>query len=151
LQRPLVTSQALKESIVRALSVPWARPVAALPLIAEFKSVKGLDESLKWTIGNALSIVADDSVFHEIAELVKEKRHGKSREMLAVALGKMKNPQAVDLAIQLLNDEMVVGHALKALAKLKPQRARPYIEALVDHPKPWVRKEAARALAKLEK
>src|ERR1700677_1288806 len=34
---PLLTNQALKESVVRTLSVPWAKPVAALPLIAEFK------------------------------------------------------------------------------------------------------------------
>ena len=149
---PLVTNQALKESIVRALSVPWARPVAALPLIGEFKGTKGLSsDSLKWAIGNALSIVADDGVFHEIAELVTDKQHGKAREMLAVALGNMKNPQAVDLAILLLNDETVVGHALTALAKLKSERARPYIEAMADHPKPWVRKEAKRALVKLEK
>jgi HEAT repeat protein len=148
----LVTNQALKESIVRALSVPWARPVAALPLIAEFKATKGLNsDSLKWAIGNALSIVADDSVFPEIAELVADKRHGKAREMLAVALGNMKNPQATDLAIQLLNDETVVGHALTALAKLKSERARPYIEAMADHPKPWVRKEAKKALVKFEK
>ena len=148
----IVTTQVLKESIVRALSVPWAKPVAALPLIAEFKGTKGLSsDSLKWAIGNALSVVADDSVFLEIAELVSDKRHGMAREMLAVALGNMKNPQAVDLAIQLLNDETVVGHTLTALAKLKSKRARPYIEALADHPKPWVRKQAQKALVKLEK
>ncbi len=148
----LVTNQALKESIVRALSVPWARPVATLPLITEFRGAKGLNsDSLKWAIGNALSIVADDSVFHEIAELVADKRHGKAREMLAVALGNMQSPQAVDLAIQLLNDETVVGHALTALAKLRSERARPYIEAMANHPKPLVRKEAKRALVKLEK
>jgi hypothetical protein len=149
---PLVTNPALKESIIRALSVPWARPLAALPLIAEFKGTKGFNsDSLKWVIGNALSIVTNDSVFDEIAELVTDKRHGNAREMLAVALGNMKNPQAVDLAIQLLNDETVVSHALTALAKLKSERSRPYIEALADHPKPLVRKEAKRVLVKLQK
>jgi hypothetical protein len=149
---PLVANQALKESIVRALSVPWARPVAALPLIAEFKGTKGLSsDSLKWAIGNALSIVADDCVFQEIAELVTDKRHGKAREMLAVALGNMKDPRAVDLALQLLSDEALVGHALKALGKLRPQSARPHIESLINHPVSWVRKEAQRTLTKLSR
>jgi hypothetical protein len=149
---PLIKNQRLKESIVRALSVPWAKPVAALPLIAEFKNAVGLtSDSLKWAIGNALSIVADDNVFNEIAELVKDKRHGKAREMLAIALGNMKGPRTVDLLIELLSDDQVAGHALMSLGKLKAQKARPNIELLLNHPKPWVRKEAKRALAKLDK
>ncbi len=149
---PLVTNQALKESIVRALSVPWARPVAAIPLIAEFKGTKGLNsDSLKWAIANAISIVADDFVFQEIAELVTDKRHGKAREMLAASLGNMKDQRAADLALQLLNDEALVGHALKALTKLRPQNARPRIESLINHPVPWVREEAKRTLAKLSR
>jgi hypothetical protein len=61
---PLLQNRGLKESIVRALSVPWAKPAAALPLIAEFKNADWYgNDSLKWAIGNGLSIVADDTVF----------------------------------------------------------------------------------------
>jgi len=37
------------------------------------------------------------------------------------------------------------------LGKLKAEKARPYIERFLDHPKAWVRREAKKALAKLDK
>jgi hypothetical protein len=148
---PLVSDTTVKDSIVRALSIPQARQTAARPLIAEFQAAPESDPSLKWTIGNALSIVADDTVFDEIVKLALDTRNGKSREMLVAALGNMRNPTAVDVLIELLNDEEVAGHALAGLAKLKAPQARPYIERLLKHPKPWVRKEARKAWAKLNK
>ena len=48
----------VKESIVRTLTVPWAKPEAADPLIGEFLSAPD-GSSLKWAIGNALDVVAD--------------------------------------------------------------------------------------------
>jgi HEAT repeat protein len=148
---PLVVESAVKDSIVRALSVPWAKQAAARPLISQFQAVPESAASLKWTIGNALAVVADDDVFNGIAELARDKRNGKSREMLAVALGNMRNPPAVDVLIELLEDDEVAGHALMGLANLKARRARPYIERFLNHPKAWVRKEASKALAKLNK
>ena len=71
--------------------------------------------------------------------------------MVAVALGNMKDPRAVDVLIELLEDEEVAGHALLALGKLKSSKAKPYIEPFLGHPKAWVRKEAKRALAKIDK
>ncbi|MHB1034183.1 MAG: HEAT repeat domain-containing protein [Pirellulales bacterium] len=150
---PLVTDPRAKDSIVRALSVPWARPAAVFPLIAEFRTAPdySVPASHKWTVGNALSVIADDSVFADIAELVQDKRHGRAREMLAVALGNMKDPRAIDLLIELLDDDEVVGHALIALGKLRAVKARPHVEPLVGHPKGWVSKQAKKTLAKLDK
>jgi len=42
-------------------------------------------------------------------------------------------------------------YALAALAKLKPPSARPYIEPFLKHPKPHVRNEAKKALARIDK
>jgi len=39
---------------------------------------------------------------------------------------------------------------LKALGKLKVQKARPQIERFLKHEKPWVRREASQALIKIE-
>ncbi len=147
---PLVADMDVKDSIVRALSVPWARPTAALPLIAEFRDASGPASGLKWTIGNALAVVADDSVFEEISEMAREKRHGKAREMLAVALANMKDPRAVELLIELLGDDEVAGHALIALAKLRARKARRHVQRLLSHSKVWVRREAKKTLAKLQ-
>jgi hypothetical protein len=150
---PQVEDWHLKDSIVRALSVPWAKPAALLPLIVEFRTAAGptIVDHVKWAIGNALSIIADDTVFDDVADLVQEKRHGRSREMLAVALGRMKDPRAVDLLIKLLDDEEVAGHALIAIRKLKAREAASRVEPFLNHPKAWVRSEAKKALARITK
>ena len=144
----------IKEGVVRALTVKEARGKAETALVTEFRAVPPNPKAnlgLKWTIGNALSIVATDAVFSDLVDLLKDKQNGRSREMLAVALGNMKNPAAVDVLINLLNDDEIAGHALMGLAKLKAQKSRPYIERFLNHPKPWVRKEASKAFAKLNK
>jgi len=97
---PRLENLDVKEEIVRALTDKWARPVAARPLIEEFRGAPVGNEfrllSYKWAIGNALAMVADDSVFDEIVELIRDQRHGWSRDMLCKALGRMKNPQVDD-------------------------------------------------------
>ncbi len=142
----------VKEAIVRALSVRWAKPFVAPDLIVEFLHAPDYStSSYKWAVGNALSVVADDSVFEDIVKIAQDRQHGRAREMVAVALGNMKNPHAVDVLIELLEDDEVSGHALLALGKLKASKAKAYIEPFLTHPKAWVRKEARRALAKIEK
>ncbi len=149
---PQIDNLDVKESIIRALSVPWAKPKAAPALIAEFDKLPGPSNTgIKWAIGNALSIVADDSVFTEIVNLVSDRQHGQAREMLALSLGNMRDPRAQDVLIDLLDDEEVAGHAIMALGKLKSKKAYPKIEGFLDHPKAWVRKEAKRALEKIDK
>lgn len=105
---------------------------------------------MKWAIGNALSVVADDTVYDDIVEIVADRSHAKSREMVAVALGNMKNPGAVDVLIGLLDDD-IAGHALLALRKLGAVRARPYVEPFLTHPRTWWRNEAKKAIAKFDK
>lgn len=147
---PKVDNLDVKEAIVRALSVRWAKPDAAPELISELEKLRDAPyHGIKWAIGNALSVVADDSVYQKIEELAREPVYGSARQMIAVALGNMKNPRAVDVLIELLQDEEVAGHILIALRKLKAEKARPHIERFLHHPKTWVRNEAKKALAKL--
>jgi hypothetical protein len=149
---PQVEYPVAKESIVRALSVRAAKSTAAPQLVAEFRQAPPETElGLKWAIGNALSVVADDSVFDDVVDLVQDKRHGRGREMLALALANMKNPCTVDILIALLDDEQVAGHAVIALGRLKAKRARTHLERFLTHSKSWVRTEAKRALAKIDK
>jgi hypothetical protein len=149
---PLMDNKNVKEDIVRSLTVKWAKPIAAAPLIRELQNIlKESDTGLAWAIGNALSIVADDCVFEEIVELVQNTQYGKAREMLAVSLGNMKNPHAEDILLDLLNDEEVAGHAIMALGRLKSKEARPAIERFLSHKKSWIRQEAKRAIGKIDK
>lgn len=148
---PLMGNMAVKQDIVRALSVKWARPRAARLLVREFRAAGNGYSSFKWAIGNGLSVVADDSVFDDLVGIAKDKSHGTARQMVAVALGNMRNPRAVEVLLELLEDDEVAGHAIMALRKLNSPRARARVEQFLDHPKTWVRAEARRTLAKIDK
>lgn len=76
--------QILREGLVRALTIPAARPVAAPILINEFR--RTIDPS-----GNALAVVADDSVFEEIESLSRDRSFGKARQMVVMGLGHSKD------------------------------------------------------------
>lgn len=144
------TDQKLKAEIVRALSVPWAKPAATGPLIEQFRSVE--DESgmgLRWTVGNALEVVWDDSLFDELVQLAHDRSFGKAREMVVLGIGRSRRAEALEVLIELLDDPVVSGHAVKALRKLKAPEARPYLERMLRDDRGWVRKEAQRALASL--
>lgn len=147
---PLTCDTRAKEAIVRALSVPSARPDAARSLIMEFLRSTDDQAGLRWAIGNALEVVADESVFDDLVALAKDQRHGKAREMLTLALGNMTDPRAVDVLLDLLKDEEVAGHAVMALGKLSPSKARSALEPFLRDPRPWVRKEAKRAVGGID-
>ena len=141
---PQVSERHVKEDIIRTLSVPWAKPAAAPVLIDEFR--KAEDEGLRWALANGLEVVADDTAFDQLVPLVRDKKYGKAREMLAVALGNMKDPRAVTVLIDLLGDAEIVGHAVMGLGKLRAPAAREGLEALTRHPAEWIREEAKKAL-----
>ncbi len=137
----------LKVELAGALATPWAKPSGAKALIEGFRGVE--DESVRWSIGNALSDVATDAEFDAIVELVEDSRYGRSRERLAGALGSMKDPRAVDVLIKLLGDADVVGHAVIALGKLRARRARQQLETLLRHEQASVRRAAKAALGRM--
>jgi hypothetical protein len=148
---PQIENPDVKEDIVRALSVPWAKhTVAPKLLVEEFRKYRAYP-GLLWAIGNALSVVADDNVLSDIVGLIQDKTYGKAREMLVVALGNMKSPDVKYTLIELLDDEDLAGYAIMALGKLKCKEARPAIERFRTHPKSWVRREAIKALARIDK
>lgn len=149
---PRVEYTPLKEDIIRTLSVPWAKPEAVRPLLAEFHAAPSSEEKgLRWAIGNALEVIGDDSVFEELAAIARNPEFGISRQMVVLGLGKMRAPAAVPLLIELLGDEQVVGHAVQALRRLRATAARPELLALENHPKTWIRNEVKKALAAIER
>lgn len=153
---PSIQEPRIKEGVVRALAVKEAvGEEVARAMIREFeaigRSAPPVEQGLKWAIANTLSVVARDPVFEEVSALVRDEKHGKAREMLAEALARMRDPRAVDVLVELLDEDEVSGHAVVALGKLKARAAKPAIERFLHHPQPWVRKEAERALAKIQK
>ena len=149
---PRIDDRHVKEDIVRTLSVKWAKPAAVPVLLDEFRRTGDAPPSgLGWAIGNALEVLADESIAEDLMEFVQDRRYGAARHMVALALGKIKNPRAVDVLIEALDDEDVVIHALLGLGKLKAVRAVPSIERCLTAPNPIVRQQARKALAKIEK
>jgi hypothetical protein len=147
---PRVVNPHVKEELVRTLSDPRAKPEAAPVFLQEFKK-EGSSLGLRWALANGLEVVADDFVFEDVAQLVREARYGAARQMLALALGNMKNPRAVDVLVGLLDDDEVVGHAVMALGKLGASTARARVERLTTHPRKWIREEAKKALRRMDR
>ncbi|MCP3880624.1 MAG: HEAT repeat domain-containing protein [Sulfitobacter sp.] len=69
--------------------------------------------------------------------------------MLMPALARADKARAADVLIGMLDDDDLIGHVIGALGQVGARDARSAIEQFLDHPKPWVRKEAKKVLAKL--
>jgi hypothetical protein len=138
------------ELLVRALTVPAAGPAAAPTMLQLFRTVE--DRSglgLRWVLGNALSVVMDDSSFDEIAQLIRRRDYGRARQMLVLGLARLKDPRVALLLVEMLDDDDVAVHAVMALGRLRPLGVRRSVEPLVHHPSPLVRGEAKKALRRL--
>lgn len=148
---PRINNYDIKSEIVRTLSVPWARPEAAPAMVREFLTANPSEDSYKWAVGNGLSIVADDSVAHDVIRLATDPRHGTARQMLAIALGNMRDPRILKVLVGLLDDPQVRGHAIIGLRNLGATAARPYLEPFLTDPETWIRNEAKKAITKLDR
>lgn len=137
-----------KEGIVRALAVKEARGIATKPLIELFEASDNLD--LKWVIGNTLSVIATPEYFDDLERIWGNARHGKSRQMIAYALAKTKNPEAIYPLMEGLRDVEIQGHAVVGLFKLGDSRARGSLEPFTRHEKTWIRNYAKKALEKFD-
>ena len=146
---PRIDSLDVKESLVRTLSVPWARGIATKPVLQEFYKAPKEAMSLRWAVGNAMEVIADNSIADEILSIVADRSNGMARQMFVLALGKLQHPLAVSVLVDLLKDDEVAGHAVKALGSLKAVEAKGALEDMLKHPKDWIRKEAASALSRI--
>ena len=146
---PKVEALDVKESIVRTLSVPWARGIATKAVLQEFFKAPKNATALRWAIGNAMEVIADPSVTDEILNIVADSSNGMSRQMFVLALGKLQDSRAIPLLLKLLKDEEVAGHAVEALGNLKAAEAKDALTGMLNHPKPWIRKATRVALGKI--
>jgi len=146
-----VEDRKTKEEVVRALSVPWAKPTATHALIEQFRGVEdptGL--GIRWTIGNALEVVWDDLFFDDLVRLARAEEYGRAREMVVLGLAQSKRPEAGSVLVALLEDPVVSGHAAKAIRRFRLPAARAGLEKLLQDQRAWVRNDARRALAEID-
>jgi len=127
-------------------------------LVAEFeRSLE--DPILGWATGNALATLSEPSDADDLIRLLRDRRFGKSREMLCEALKRTGDARAPGVLLELIEDNDVAGHAVAVLRSLQRTaktsvlaQAREKLEALADRPtaSAFARKQARRALAEVE-
>ncbi len=138
-----------QEAIVRALSVPWAGPLA-IPALLELFRRSDSSSDLRWAIGNAIDVVWDDRFFDQFVQLAKDTRYGTARQMIVHGMRSSRRPEAGEILVGLLDDPDVSGHAVIALRRLKYAPARLALETKLNDPRAWVRRAAKGALAALD-
>jgi HEAT repeat protein len=156
---PRVENADVKCSIIRTLTVPWARPVAARPLVEELRrALSGPGEPsamVVFDIANALEVVGDESVADDLLELSRDHRvDTEARAYLVQALGNVPQERVTGALLDILRAEQdppVIVGALKALGRLRDPCARHVLEAHTKNGDRQVRKEAERALKRLDR
>lgn len=122
-----------RSNIATALTDPKARPVATQPLIDLLRQLPN-DAWEKDRVAAAVGTLARDGHFGQVAELVRDPRHGHYRDYLFWAVSYMKDPEAVDLCLELVDDDELGMSALRSLTDLKSERARPALERIAAEP-----------------
>ncbi len=134
--------------IVRSLGVKGYSEVSAV-LLDEYKASD--DNHYKWVIGNTIYNIKDKSIKASLIDIVLDKKNGTSRQMVILALGKMKIEESLPALLDLLKDNQELGHVISALGCFKKPELIEKIRPFVQHDKTLVRNEAKRAIKKLEK
>jgi tetratricopeptide (TPR) repeat protein len=149
---------ALKADIVRRLADHRVRKIAARPFLAAFRDLHSPElaaegppssdlvrtqRRLKHALGDALWRLARDEHFDELAEILRDARHGQDRWALLLGFQHLKHPEAFDVAVELVDDPGLHFNALHALADLRSERAEPILRALAAQPRPEGRDAAS--------
>jgi HEAT repeat protein len=71
--------------------------------------------------------------------------------MIVLSLARLKASEAADTLIKLLDDPDVQGHAIASLGRLRVVQAREKIKPFLTHPNSWLRREAKKALERIDK
>jgi hypothetical protein len=158
---PKITDSRTRESIVRSLTGQSEAESqgAGQVLVDEFERSRD-DPNLGWVTGNALATLAGPSDANDLIRLLRDRRFGKSREMLCEALKRTRDTRTPSVLLEMIEDDDVAGYAVAVLRSLRPAaaasvlgEARGKLEALAERPtaSPFTRKQARRALAEIDR
>jgi len=114
--------------------------------------VSSLDR-VRWAAGSAIGVVADSTVFADVADLVREPSYGIARQMPVGALprigGRANRGAVIEILIDLLADDDVMLHAISAVRRVRATDARPALQRLLDRERDTIRRRAREALDRL--
>lgn len=139
----------IMEGVVRALTTRHAKGKANKALLALFHGTSMDNVSLKWAIGNAIKAIITPDDLSGVLEIVRDKRHGITRQEFVAALAPIHSPAVDGVLVELLDDEDVAAHAMEALRKRRSVTGVSKARRLLEHPKTVIRKEAEKYLSAL--
>lgn len=119
-------------------------------LLDDFKSLEIRDID-RWSIGDCLYQIQSKKYIDEYLEIISNAEYGQSRQMLILLVGHFKVDKAIPILINLLEDEDVRLHAIDALGCFKREEFRGYFEKYENSSHPGWRREARKALKKINK
>jgi hypothetical protein len=136
--------------VVSRLGVPWADNRIKEALVEEFRKQPEVKvfSSYRWTVGNCIEIVADESMIDDLIAIAREQQWGRDREMVVFALRKLKDPRVIPVLMDLVTDPdpSVVCFAVRALQHRRAVQAYDAVSVLLSHDDPAVRRRAAWAV-----
>ncbi|WIE83498.1 HEAT repeat domain-containing protein [Curtobacterium sp. MCPF17_021] len=138
----------MQRAVAHTLTNPSAKGAAMPALVEAFRNFTD-EADTRWAVGASIESAYVDTYFDDVAALALDPQYGGARQMVALALGKSKRPEAVDVLLQLMDDHDISGHAVFALSKRPNPQAREAFEEKLTDDRPWVRKKAALGLRKI--
>jgi hypothetical protein len=117
-------------------------------LLEDFYSENPLID--RWAIGDRLYTIRFPKYINDYLKIIGNPNYGIDRQMLVLLVGRIKVDKAIPILISLLDDDTVLGHALKALSEYKNAGLKPYFERFIDYKNPWIRKTAVKARHELD-
>lgn len=117
-------------------------------LIEDFYIAESLID--RWEIGSILYTIKSKYYKNDYLKIIANSEYGNSRQMVVLLVGKLKIEEATPILIKLLDNDEVRGHAIAALGDYKREEFRNLFERFQDNKSSYIRKEALKALKKLD-
>ena len=130
--------------------LPKKSAADAIPVLLE-DFCSDADNIDDWAIADTLYTFASRKYIQDYLDIIADPGYGAARQMLVLLVGRLKVEQAIPLLIRLLDDPSMTAHAIIALGRFRREALRPHFERFTACPDPLCRREARKALARLEK
>jgi HEAT repeat protein len=147
---PRITSEKVREAVVRHLAIKTPDGLAAKALIEEYH--RPGSAHYKWVVADTLAFVCDKRHFSAITDLAADTSHGIGRQPLVGMLWRIKTPAADQILLHAIADPDTALAAMSALRRrLGDTEARQHIAALLQHPDQRVRGAASQQLSRIDR
>lgn len=122
-----------------------------IPLMLEDMYSKNISVSIKVLIGENLRAIHSPKYINDYLRILSMKELSCARNPIIALVGDFKVEQAIPMLISALSEEKnITTNALNALGKFKKADLRIYFEEYLNHKNKYYRREAKKALQKLE-